>query len=92
MKFNPKIGDLVYFQWDDHCSYSGSAWRLVSEIGNALTGTVCETAGVVVDITPKWITTVASITVDEDGKHDGSQVATRMRRAILQGRIIKRFK
>jgi hypothetical protein len=95
MKFNPKVGDLVYFRWEDSCSYHGSAWTPLSKIGAGLTSSVCETTGFVIDITRDCITTVANITVNDEsdgGEHDGSHVATRLRRAIIQGTIIKRFK
>jgi hypothetical protein len=92
-KFNPKIGDLVYFVWEDHCSYYGCAWEHLGDIGKRLTGSHCETAGFVIDITPGHITTVANITKNKDGVgEDGSQVATRLRKAIVSGKIIKRFK
>lgn len=93
-RFNPKIGDLVYFRWEDHCSYHGCAWEPIKSIGNRLTGSFCETTGFVIDITRDHITTVAHITVNEEdgGANDGSHVATRLRRAIIQGKIIKRFK
>jgi hypothetical protein len=35
---------------------------------------------------------VANITVNCNGGEDGSHIATRLRKAIIQGRIIKRFK
>lgn len=91
-RFSPEIGDLVYMRWADHCSYVGSAWTPLSKIGSCLTYSECETVGFVVDITNECITTVAHITVNDDGEADGSHVATRLRKAILQGRIIKRFK
>lgn len=92
-KFAPKLGDLVYFQWEDHCSYNGSAWQPVSTINQRLTGSMCETTGFVVGVTRDHITTVAHVTVnDGDTDADGSQVATRLRRAIVNGKIIKRFK
>lgn len=93
IKFNPKVGDLVYFRWEDHCSYHGSAWRPIKEIGEMLTGSLCETVGFVIHITRHHITTVSHITVNpEDGAdNDGSHVATRLRRAIIHGKIIKRF-
>lgn len=92
-KFNPKVGDLVYIRWEDHCSYHGSQWERVAGISEQLnTASICETVGFVVHITPQAITTVASITVNrhEDGE-DGSHIATRLRKAIVQGKIIKRF-
>lgn len=93
-KFNPKVGDLVYYRWEDHCSYHSSAWQSIKSIGRRLTGSMCETTGFVVDITKDHITTVAHITIndEDDGDPDGSQVATRLRRAIIQGTIIKRFR
>jgi hypothetical protein len=92
-RFSPKVGDLVYFRWEDHCSYHGSAWEPIKKIPKLLTGSFCETVGFVVEITRTHITTVANITVNEDGYDgDGSHIATRMRRAILNGTIIKRFK
>ena len=92
-KFNPKVGDLVYFEWEDHCSYHGSDWRRINSIAERLTGSFCETTGFVIDITPNHITTVAHVTKnDEDnGDNDGAHVATRLRRAITRGKIIKRF-
>lgn len=91
-KFSPKPGDLVYFEWEDHCSYNGSEWQpLDANFGRRLTGSLCQTTGFVVDITRDHITTVASITVNDDGVPDGAQVATRLRRAITRGMIIKRF-
>ena len=90
-RFNPKKGDLVYFKWEDHCSYHGSAWTSISKIGERLTGSFCETVGFVVDITSQHLTTVAHITDNDDGEPDGSQVATRLRRAIIKGTILKRF-
>ena len=93
MKFNPKVGDLVYFRWEDSCSYHGCAWEPIKKIPERLTGSFCETTGFVIDITRDCITTVAHVTVNEDGgDNDGSHVATRLRRAIIQGMIIKRFK
>jgi hypothetical protein len=93
-RFNPRVGDLVYFRWEDHCSYEGSAWRRVKHIGAMLTGSICETTGFVIDITRDHITTVAHITVNEEGGEgeDGSHVATRLRRAIISGKVIQRFK
>lgn len=91
-KFSPKLLDLVYFQWEDHCSYHGSEWTRIDQIGKRLTGSMNETVGFVVDITKDHITTVAHIGInDEDRIPDGSQVATRLRRAITNGRILKRF-
>lgn len=90
-KFNPKVGDLVYFEWEDHCSYSGCSWTPINKIGKMLTGSFCETTGFVIEITPNHITTVAHITKNDDGDPDGSHVATRLRRAITKGQIIKRF-
>jgi hypothetical protein len=93
-KFSPKVGDLVYIQWNDHCSYDGAGWKPIRDIGKRLTASVCETAGFVIDITPECITTVASVTVnDTNGEDaDGAHVATRLRKAIVLGKIIKRFK
>lgn len=92
-KFSPKVGDLVYFRWEDHCSYDRSGWQRLDTISERLTGSLCETVGFVVEITRGHITTVAHITINEaDGKdNDGSQLATRLRRAIISGKIIKRF-
>ena len=94
VRFNPKVGDLVYFRWEDHCSYHGSAWRPIRDIGKQLMGSFCETVGFVINITRDHITTVAHVTVNEEdgGDNDGSHVATRLRRAIICGQIIKRFK
>ena len=93
VKFNPKIGDLVYMQWADHCSYHGGAWTPIKKIGVRFDGSLCETTGFVIDITRACITTVANITVNKhDEGEDGSHVATRLRNAIVQGKIIKRFK
>ncbi len=90
-QFDPKVGDLVYIRWADHCSYHGSAWTPLSKIGKRLTYSECETVGFVVDTTKECITTVAHITVNDDGEADGSHVATRLRKAILRGMILKRF-
>lgn len=94
-RFTPKVGDLVYFRWMDHCSYHGSAWRPLSEIKALLDElpSLCETTGFVIGITRDTITTVAHVTTNggNDGE-DGSHVATRMRNAIVSGKIIKRFK
>lgn len=91
--FAPKVGDLVYFRWDDHCSYHGCAWTPSSEIGKRLTASNCETVGFVVDLTRECITTVAHVTVnDEDNEPDVAQVATRLRKTITHWKIIKRFK
>lgn len=94
MKFNPKVGDLVYIRWDDHCSYHGSAWRPIGEIAEALTGSACETVGFVLHISKECITTAANVTINSDGTNseDCSHVATRLRRAITKGRVIERFK
>lgn len=94
MRFSPEVGDLVYFRWEDHCSYTGSRWTRLSEIGKGLTSSSCETVGFVIDITRECITTVAHITVnDTPGEEaDGSHVATRLRKTITHGKIIKRFK
>lgn len=91
-KFTPKVGDLIYIQWEDHCSYHGSAWEPVSGIGKRLTPSLCETTGFVIEVTRECITTVANITVNDDGEPDGSHVATRLRKAIVHGKIIQRFK
>lgn len=91
-RFAPSVGDLVYFRWEDHCSYRGSEWRDLANIRERLVGSLCETTGFVINITRDHITTVASITVNDDGGSDGSHVATRLRRAIVNGKIIKRFK
>lgn len=92
-RFNPKVGDLVYMRWEDHCSYHGSAWRPISEIKELLTASMCETTGFVIDITSECITTVASVTVNKGREgEDGSHLATRLRKAIVNGKIIKRFK
>jgi hypothetical protein len=93
-KFNPKVGDLVYFEWEDHCSYRGCEWEPIRNIPKMLTGSFCETTGFVVEVTPNHITTVAHITKndEDDGDHDGSQISTRLRRAIIRGKVIKRFK
>lgn len=91
-RFTPKIGDLIYIKWEDHCSYDGSGWRHIKSIAKGLTGNMCETVGFVIDMTPEHITTVAHISKDDDGgDYDGSHVATRLRRAIVRGKIIKRF-
>lgn len=92
-RFNPKVGDLVYFKWEDHCSYNGCEWQPIKYVGKRLTGSFCETVGFVVDITRDHITTMASVTVNEEDEGDdgGAQVATRLRRAIVSGKIIKRF-
>jgi hypothetical protein len=90
-RFNPKVGDLVYIRWDDHCSYHGSAWRPIKEIADAMTGSECETVGFVLHISPECITMAANVTINDD-EPDCSQVATRLRRAIVRGKIIKRFK
>ena len=91
-KFNPSVGDLVYIVWNDHCSYHGSAWESIKAIPMRLTSSRCETAGFVIDVTPDTITTVANITSNGDGDEDGSHIATRMRSAIVNGKIIKRFR
>ncbi len=93
MRFNPKVGDLIYFRWEDHCSYDGCGWQPIKSLGKRLTGSFCETTGFVIDITKDHITTVAHITVNPkaDEDNDGSHVATRLRRAIIQGVILKRF-
>jgi hypothetical protein len=94
VRFNPKVGDLVYIRWEDHCSYHGSAWEPVNTIPKRLTGSFCETVGFVIDITRNHITTVANVSLNEEdgGDADGSHIATRLRRAIISGKIIKRFK
>jgi hypothetical protein len=94
MKFNPKVGDLVYFRWEDHCSYRGSAWEKIKGLPARLTGSLCETTGFVIAISKDHITTVAHVTVnkEDEGDDDGSQLATRLRRAIISGTIIQRFK
>ncbi len=94
-KFDPKVGDLVYFRWEDHCSYHGSGWRPMSEILELLnpTPSINETTGFVIHVSRHTITTVASVTTNRypDGDEDGSHVATRIRRDIVEGKIIKRF-
>ena len=95
IKFDPKVGDLVYVLWEDHCTYDGKGWLDIKEkIVGALTPSICETVGFVVEVTPKTITTVAHIARDYEDKEDedGSHVATRLRSCILKGRIIKRFR
>lgn len=94
MRFSPKVGDLVYYRWEDHCSYSYAGWQKIKEIPSKLTGSLCETTGFVADITRDHITTVAHVTVnpENEGDDDGSQLSTRMRKAIISGKIIKRFK
>ncbi len=48
--FNPKVGDLVYFLWEDHCTYDGKGWLDIKEqIVGALTPSICETVGFVVE-------------------------------------------
>jgi hypothetical protein len=93
-KFNPKVGDLVYFRWLDHCTYDGKGWLDIKEkiIGH-LSPSVCETVGFVVEIDRNNITTVAHIAKDyfDDKDEDGSHVATRLRSCIIDGKIIKRF-
>lgn len=92
-KFNPKIGDLVYMRWADHCSYHGSAWEPINDIPARMSPSLCETTGFVIQVTPNCITTVAHVTINKhsDGE-DGSHIATRLRSAIVSGRIITRFK
>lgn len=92
-RFNPKVGDLVYFKWEDHCSYRGCAWEPIKSLASRLTGSFCETTGFVIEVTRDHITTVAHTTVnpEDEGGDDGSQLATRLRRAIVCGKIIKRF-
>lgn len=93
-KFEPMVGDLVYFQWLDHCTYDGKGWLDIKEkIVGHLTPSVCETTGFVVEITKNTITTVAHIAKDYDDNmdEDGSHVATRLRNCITKGVIIKRF-
>jgi hypothetical protein len=90
-RFAPKVGDLVYFEWEDHCSYDHPGWmdaativeKVIKEAEN-----LCEQTGFVIHIDGKRITTVASLT----DNHHGAHVATRMRRTITRGRILKRFK
>jgi hypothetical protein len=91
-RFNPKVGDLVYFRWEDHCSYRGCEWETIKDIPARMSGSFCETTGFVIEVTRDHITTVAHVTVNYDGDEDGSQIATRLRRAIVHGKIIKRFK
>lgn len=94
LKFDPKVGDLVYFRWEDHCSYRDAMWRPIHDIvRGGLTGSYCETAGFVVDVSRTHITTCANMTVnDDDMGEDGSQTATRLRKTISHGKVIKRFK
>ena len=92
-RFAPKVGDLVYMRWEDHCSYRGCAWEPITSIPERMTPSLCETTGFVVQVTRKTITTVAHVTVNKhDEGEDGSHIATRMRNAIVSGKIIKRFK
>lgn len=91
MKFNPKVGDLVYFRWDDHCSYSHAGWKPISGMLRELGGAICETTGFVIEITPASITTAGSLCMQKDQDDDCSQISTRLRRTITGGKIIKRF-
>jgi len=91
MKFNPKVGDLVYMRWDDHCSYSSMGWKEINKIKEELVPhSICETVGFVLDVTPTTITTASSIAFN-DGGDDCSQMATRLRRCLVRGKVIARF-
>lgn len=90
-RFNPKVGDLVYLQWDDHCSYATTGWKPMNDIGFTLSASICETVGFVIHITPDTITTCASVAFNDEGD-DANQIATRLRRDLRHGKIIKRFK
>ena len=91
VKFNPKIGDLVYFRWLDHCTYRDASWlRAAEDIVMNIDPNVYETVGFVVNVTPTYITLMTTIGIDEDP--EGSQVCTRLRSAITQGKILKRFR
>ena len=93
MKFSPKIGDLVYFKWEDSCSYYDAKWQPLEDVERVLMPSFCETTGFVIAISSNFITTCAHVTLNDDrSDKDGSHIATRLRRTITEGKIIKRFK
>ena len=92
MKFNPKLGDLVYFQWEDHCSYYHAGWEPVSDLRDRLSGSTCETVGFVVALSKSHLTTAANIAQPANTNPDASQISTRLRRTIMKGAILKRFR
>jgi hypothetical protein len=92
MKFSPKIGDLIYVRWDDHCSYTYGGWTPLSDVKEKLVPrSICETVGFVIDVTPTTITTSSSLAFQSDGDDSAGQISTRLRHCITHGKVIKRF-
>jgi hypothetical protein len=90
MKFAPKVGDLIYIRWRDHCTVRDVAWRRLDEIDDA--EIYCETVGFVAVITREAITVVGSVTSEDGTDTLGSVICIRLRNCITHGKIIKRFK
>jgi hypothetical protein len=91
-RFNPKVGDLVYMRWDDHCSYTNKGWQAMSSVKDTLVPrSICETVGFVVDVTPAAVTTSASLSFQSDGDDNVGQVSTRLRNNITHAKVIARF-
>lgn len=85
-KFTPKVGNLVYFVWQDHCSQYGAGWRRSGDDAYPDNKpSECHTTGFVVKMDKDCITTAASW----DGVDAYSQFATRLRRDIIKGRVIR---
>lgn len=89
MKFSPKVGDLIYIRWRDHCTVRAVGWKPMEEIEGEPVD--CETVGFVAVINPEAITVVGSVTREDDQDTMGAVICTRLRNCITHGKIIKRF-
>jgi len=90
MRFAPKVGDLIYIRWRDHCTAGAVGWQHFDEIeGDPVD---CETVGFVAVINPEAITVMATVSREDGADTMGSVAMTRLRNCITHGKIIKRFR